>query len=375
MRNTSQRPEPSPRRRRLSARPASLESRVPRTSPRRPSWQTPVALVFVAVAALAAPAAQAPGPAASPRTDLDILMEQVLANRDAVWTHLRDYVLDERERFALLGPDGARMFGQDREYTWYARDGIGVRSPVKANGVTVADDERRKAEDEWVRSEQAREARQRERKGRRQVSVGIGKSAGVEVKVTRETSDASPAPEPEPGDAPAPSLSPSLEPRFVSEAYFLRFKFEPGNYYFAGRDTLDGRSVLRIEYLPSKLFADDPDRATQSHDPDEVEIERKMNKVSLVTLWVDPEAKQIVRYTFENVDFGFLPGRSLVRVDGARASMTMATVLDGVWMPSRIVMDGSITLATGTFRVDYQREFSGYRRGETTTTIHVREDE
>ena len=39
-----------------------------------------------------------------------------------------------------------------------------------------------------------------------------------------------------------------LEPRFVSEAYFLDFEFEAGNYYFVGREQLAGREVVRIEY-------------------------------------------------------------------------------------------------------------------------------
>ena len=98
-----------------------------------------------------------------------------------------------------------------------------------------------------------------------------------------------------------------------------------------------------------------------------------MNKVALVTLWVDQQAKQIVRYTFDNVEFGFLPGRAFARLDTVRASMTMAQVLDGVWLPRTIDMDGSVTLATGSYRVDYVREFSGYRRGETSVTIRVPE--
>ena len=39
----------------------------------------------------------------------------------------------------------------------------------------------------------------------------------------------------------------------------MDFKFEPGNYYLAGRDTLDGHDVLKIDYYPTKLFDDDDD--------------------------------------------------------------------------------------------------------------------
>ena len=36
----------------------------------------------------------------------------------------------------------------------------------------------------------------------------------------------------------------------MSAAYFLRFKFEPGRYGLAGKETIDGREVLRVEYYP-----------------------------------------------------------------------------------------------------------------------------
>ena len=47
------------------------------------------------------------------------------------------------------------------------------------------------------------------------------------------------------------------EPQFVSAAYFLKFKFEQGRYAFAGPETYEGRRVLKIEYYPARLFADD----------------------------------------------------------------------------------------------------------------------
>jgi hypothetical protein len=48
-----------------------------------------------------------------------------------------------------------------------------------------------------------------------------------------------------------------------------------------------------------------------------------MNKVSRVTLWVEPNQKQIVKYTFENVGLEFLPASWLVRVSELRADMAM----------------------------------------------------
>ena len=261
-------------------------------------------------------------------TDLDTLMARVLANRDQAWRRLQEYLLAERETFRLRGPDGARVFGLDREYLWVARDNRAVRSPVRINGVAVGDDDRRRAEADWEREEEGRSSR---------------------------------------------------EPRFISEVQFLRFRFEPGNYYFVGRETLAGRDVLRIEYYPRRLFSEtsegDGDR-TKRRDPSKEQqaIEHAFNKVSLVTLWVDPAVDQVVRYTFENVDFTFLPGRSLVRVEAANATMTMGQPIAGVWLPESLVVEGAATLATGTYRAEYARRFSDYRQADVQVRFRVKDD-
>ena len=57
-------------------------------------------------------------------------MERVLARRDENWKKLQQYVLDERETLDLTGPGGARLYGFRRDYSWFMRDGIFVRSPL-----------------------------------------------------------------------------------------------------------------------------------------------------------------------------------------------------------------------------------------------------
>src|SRR5213592_3783163 len=114
--------------------------------------------VFVAVLCLAswiaAPLAQ---------TDLDAFMKQVLARRDDNWKKLQQYILDEHEHIELRGPNRQPMWGEDREYTWYIRDGYFVRSPVKFNGVAIGEDDRRKYETEFLERQKRREQRQQER--------------------------------------------------------------------------------------------------------------------------------------------------------------------------------------------------------------------
>jgi hypothetical protein len=299
-------------------------------------------------------------PQAAPAT-LDAFMARVLERRDEAWRKLHDYILDETERFELTGPGGVRLDGMRREFSWYVRDGYLIRSPLKYDGVAIPDADRRRYEEKWLKEEKDREARRAKGQGDAprgatdEGATGAGQAAGDEAALQGLVDQRG-------------------EPRFISEAYFLKFKFEPGNYYLAGRERLDGRDVLRIEYYPTRLFGEHesrkekPDRSKAALDR-ERQIERDLNKVALVTLWIDPSEYQIVRYTFDNIDFGFLPGRWLVRVDTISASMTMARVLDGVWLPHDISARAGLTLASGSYGLQYGREFRDYRKAETSAKI------
>ncbi len=318
-------------------------------------------MLFVAGLTLPA-AAQTPG-AAKPPSDLDAFMERVLVRRDVNRATLKQYVLDETEAFEVLGPGGVPLTRSRREFTWYARDGLHVRSPVRFAGVPVDDAARRVYEENWIERERKRE----QRRAGDPAAAAADRAAGGRV----------------PGnDTPGPSSlqvagGGAAEPRFVSEAYFMDFKFEPGNYYLAGREQLEGHEVLRIEYYPSHLFneSDDEKRPREMKrkrsERDEDVIDRRMNKTALVTLWVDPAEHQIVKYTFDNVWLDFLPGAWLVRVDAIRASMTMGQPVAGVWLPREIDIRAGVTLATGSFTAAYDRTFTNYREAEVHTVIKV----
>jgi hypothetical protein len=290
------------------------------------------------------------------QSDLDAFMERVLVGRDENWKKMQQYILEEEERLHLMGPTGTRLYGFDRDYTWFIRDGIFVRSPLRVDGVAIDEAERAQAERQWIEREQSRQKRRQDRaagldtpEGNRSVSLG---PKGVQVR--NEKDDA---------------LALSLEPRFVSAAYFLRFKFDPGHYALVGRETLDGHDVLRIEYYPSKLFSEGrtrPDKNVRARDD---RVEEKMNKVSLVTLWIDPKAHQILQYTFDNIDMDFLPARSIVRLDELKASMKMTQPFPGVWLPNTIEMRFAMTLAIGPITARYGTAYRDYRLAETSTRI------
>jgi len=239
--------------------------------------------------------------------------------------------------------------------------------------VTIDPAEKKEYEDKWIRQEQAREKRRAELRAK---SLE-GNAAGP---------DGTNADTPEDQSLPDPSkpsfITQISEPRFISEAYFLDFKFESGKYYLVRQEKLDGRDVLIIEYYPTKLFNDDKpksnSRQDQQKEPTEREkkrqekgalIDRQMNKTSLVTLWVDPAEHQIVKYDFSNVWMDFLPAGWLLRVDHLKASMEMSQAIPGVWLPRNMSIQAGVSLAVGLYTVRYERKFSEYKRAEVTTTI------
>jgi hypothetical protein len=239
------------------------------------------------------------------------------------------------------------LFGVRRESTWFPRDGRFIKSPLRINGVTLSEEERRKAEDLWI-------AREDQREKRRAARID-GDGARVDAEST--------APLTEEGARQA------LEPGFVSAAYFLRFKFDPGHYALAGRDQFEGRNVLKIEYYPSKLFSEGRTRPNKELRKRDTEIQAKMNKGALVTLWIDPAEHQILKYDFENVDLDFLPGRWLVQLEGMNAAMEMGQPFPSVWLPRSIRIAIDLTIATGHIAGRYAVDYHDYKLATVATRV------
>jgi len=321
---------------------------------------------FLLLAACLALSGVAVPAAGTTQSDLDAFMERVLARRDENWKKLQQYVLEEREAFDLTGPGGLPLYGMRREYAWFIKQGIFVRSPVKANGVTLSEADRRKAEDEWIRSENRREARRKRREDQ----------AARGDRVERDTRSVAVSPTGISINS-EDVLRQGVEPQFVSAAYFLKFRFESGHYALAGREKVDGRDSLKIEYYPrAGLFNDDESnrnktriRERDKEEEMEDEIEAKMNKVSLVTIWVDPATHQILQYTLDDLDMDFLPGRALVRVDGVRATMTMGQPFSDVWLPRNIEMHFGAMLAVGAVDATYRVDYLNYKQADVTYKI------
>jgi hypothetical protein len=291
------------------------------------------------------------------QTDLDALMGRVLLKRDDNWKKLQQYVLEERETMDVTALDGRKVYGFKREYQWFPRQGFFIKSPLTSDGVTIGEDERRRQEARWLAREQFREKRRAEIAAGKQpadsdlprVTVGIGPG---DVSTSFEA-----------------ALRDSLEPGFVSAAYFMDFKFEQGQYAFVGRETYEGHDVLKVEYYPMKMFTGGRGRPNRELRERNKEIGKQMNKVSLVTLWVDPEDRQIVKYDFQNVDADFFPGKWLMQLESLNAGMEMSQPFPGVWLPRMIRIGFDIAFAGGNVKGTYASEYYDYRLAEVTQRI------
>ena len=313
--------------------------------------------LFVGVALVQSPAAAV----VAAQSDLDAFMQQVLARRDDNWKKLQQYILDEREQIDVRGPAHVSLWGERREYTWYIRDGFFVRSPLKVNGVAIGEADRRKYEAEYLRRVQRRD------------------------QLRAQNTEASPA------EAPtdvASLIRQSRQPEFISSAYFLRFKFDAGTYALVGRERLEDRDVLRIEYYPTKLFSDRQERRDgregregqegrqgregqrrQGRDREDEQFSRLMNKVALITLWIEPTSHQIVKYTYDNVALDFLPAQWFVHVDDIRASMAMGQPFPDVWLPRALEMNAALTFALGQVEFRVALDYGNYRQAEAAVRI------
>ncbi|MEP6782465.1 MAG: hypothetical protein ABI983_02280 [Acidobacteriota bacterium] len=311
----------------------------------------------------------------SAQSDLDAFMEKVLARRDDNWKKLQQYVLEEKEAFDLTGPGRFPLWGMRREYSWFIRDGIFVRSPVTADGVKLSEADRKKAEEQWIHRQQSREANEKRRVERRAKGETVDDNKTTSVSISPTGVQVSSSDDQAPPNQPTITNTDDLlkqmrEPQFVSSAYFLKFRFEKGHYALAGRDKIGDIQALKIEYYPETgLFKEGrtkPDKKVKNEDD---RVEAQMNKVSMVTLWIDPRTYQILQYTFDDIDMDFLPGRALVRIDDLKATMQMAQQFPNIWLPKDIEMHFGMMLAVGAVDATYRVDYLNYKEAAVTYKI------
>jgi hypothetical protein len=249
-------------------------------------------------------------------SEIDDFMEKVLEKREINWSELYDYVFSETIKLDFAGMEIAAIESFEHEYTWFVKDGYLVRSPYRLNGVEVSAEERAEYEQEWLDDMQ---------------------EGGNDARIERDS--------------------------------FFGFEFEPGNYFFAGREEFEGREVMRIEYYPKNMFSDEDEEFDEESDEEEDEFERAFDKTSLVTMLILPEEHQIVKITFDNIGLEFLPGRWLVQVEEIKASMIIDMPIEGVWLPRIMEATGRISTASGRLSIDFSREFYDYKQTEVGARV------
>jgi hypothetical protein len=94
-----------------------------------------------------------------------------------------------------------------------------------------------------------------------------------------------------------------------------------------------------------------------------------MNKVSLVTLWVAPASRQILKYTFDNVNLDFLPVSWLVRINDLKATMTMSQPFKDVWLPRDVDIRFGAMFAIGPIDGRYHLDYGNYREATASGRI------
>src|ERR1700704_4542951 len=102
--------------------------------------------------------------------------------------------------------------------------------------------------------------------------------------------------------------------------------------------------------------------ASASDKARDAEFQRLMNKVALVTLWVEPNAHQILKYTFDNVGFDFLPVQWLPQLSALKATMNVGQPFPDVWLPFSLEVNLAMALAFGQVDVRYGLEYHDYRQ-------------
>ena len=235
----------------------------------------------------------------------------------------------------MRGPGGAQIWGERREYTWFIRDGFFIRSPLKFNGVEIGDGDRRKFEADYLK-------RQQEREQRRQRAAAAGQPPPSDttiaitnngIVVEREDDQAA---QDEPLNVDG-LLKQTRQPEFISSASHASVPVRGGQATRSSDARRSKAATCCASSTTRRICSAGPDRRRRSRKARserdkayDAAYRRMMNKVALVTLWVEPKAHQIVKYTVRQRRRSISSRRSgCVHVDDVRATMTMSAAVSG----------------------------------------------
>lgn len=144
------------------------------------------------------------------------------------------------------------------------------------------------------------------------------------------------------------------------EASAIQQLFEVYDISIAGRDAIDGRSAIVLDFRP-KPRVEPAGRAG------------KILKTFAGRAWVDEEDRQLVRVDAELVDTLSFGMGILARFHkGSRASMVRRKINGEIWLPAEARFAGSarVLLVKG-IRMEATSEYSDYRKFQVATSSEV----
>ena len=248
-------------------------------------------------------------------SEIDLFMRAVLENQKAAQEALTQFVFTEEERFEVRNARNAVQESRRGSYVWFERGGKLVRSPVSINGTEIGESGRLDYENSLLTGG---------KKGKRRADI--------------------------------------------AEDSFFNFTYEPGAYFFAGREEREGRSVILIEYYPREHFTNtgrDPIGSRgDKYDP-------AFDKTSLIFFRIDEKERQIVSVDFRNITSNYLPSSWIVEFDDFTSTLVNRRTESGAWVPARVELKVVLNQAEETFQVELLRTFGDYKRADVNIEFAV----
>ena len=376
--------------RRIAARPlrnrgtivgsATSEGDASQPAPGGPRAPCSLLSVLAVLALACRPAARAQAPLAAPDRPRPLHGHGAAAPRHRSQDAQR---LRARRSRSVRGARPGRIpFARMRyEYTWYVRDGMHVRSPLKFNGVPIGEIRAARLRgalgQERGRPPQVpHRAREQARAGRQGAGDGraLDQRAALHLRVLlpglqvrarqllpRRQGDARRprgAEDRLPADAavqrrqrPRPTTSDSATTRSATGARRTR------------------RSPRRRPDTRSSEAAGQGEGARRGHRSQDEQV---LAGHAVGRSGVAPDRQIHVRQRVAR-----LPARRAgwCKVDDLRASMQMGQPFPGVWLPHNISIHAGVSLALGPMELTYKREFSNYRKADVSSKITRAEDD
>ena len=289
-----------------------------------PRWATGLAALLLLVSA---PSPGQDRAAGQPLPDVRVFLEHVRENLRSDGELLAEYTFTERHTEARLDGDGGVKKMKTALYEVYPSDAPGkmYRRLIARDGKPI--DPKELAE---------QDKKQEERAERRRQQLENETEADREKRLAKEEANR------------------QKERAIVDEI------FRMDDLVIQGRETIDGRSALRISFRPR------PD-----YKP-ELEEARVLQKLA-GKAWLDEQNYQLVRIEAQLLDsLGVGPGGLIRLQKGAQATFERRRVNEEIWLPAKATFRGAAKVPLFVLgRVSVTSEYGDYKKFSVSTSESV----